>query len=99
MKKDTLESRYIQILESSNTNNLFAAALSNPKNYYLHLYSEEIVDPEMGNDNRHTKGSISTVNERGKYDNFTSEIWGDELDDLIDAFEKHAPDNIVDQRD
>jgi len=101
MKKDSLEARYEQIIESAQRvlgenlkltdDQYLAAALKNPKRYFLHLY----IDPtsEIGNPDLQYS-SISIKNERGKYDNFSGDFYGDDYDDLLAAFEKHAPDNI-----
>lgn len=105
VKKDTLEARYEQIIkrnllninESSN-HTMLDAALKNPKDYYLHLYVDEVIDPDFNNTGIE-KGAVSILNDRGKYDNFTDYIYGLELDEMLDAFERLAPTHIVDHRD
>ena len=90
-----LEEAYSKvILETTNRVEYFEAALKNPMDYELVLNSDQDEDWE-GNTIYRNVAYIYKNGNRRDYDRFGNE---DDIDQLKDAFEKHNPEGINDQR-
>ena len=82
------------ILGTTNRVEYFEDALKNPMDYELVLNSDQDEDWE-GNTIYRTVAYIYKNGNHRDYDRFDNE---DEIDQLKDAFEKHNPEGINDQR-
>jgi hypothetical protein len=94
-----LEEAYLKMYESTQKD-YFVDALTNPSLYELVLYPIKGEDWD-GNATNATEASLYTVDNGVKVLSRTFEedsIYVDELDNLINAFRKHNPEGLTDNR-
>ena len=94
-----LEEAYLKMYESTQKD-YFVDALTNPSLYELVLYSIKGEDWD-GNSTNATEASLYTADNGVKVLSRTFEedsIYVDELDNLINAFRKHNPESLTDNR-
>jgi hypothetical protein len=87
---------YLSGQDAPTTSSVFERALANPTNFVLHITSEEGLD--WDNFKMHPVYTVYEIEADGRYGNYETVSSYDDIEEIVDVFEKKNPEGIKDDR-